>query len=512
MNQNKKTRREFLKTIGAASAALTIPPTLKKQSTKQAKPNILFIMSDDHAVNAINCYGSRLSSIAKTPNIDRLAKEGVKLNNCFCTNSICVPSRATVLTGQYSHINDVYTLRDELDPKRPNVAKHLQQAGYQTAIIGKWHLKTEPSGFDYWNVLPGQGKYFNPVLKEKGGSQKTHKGHSTDIVTNLTLDWLNRREKDKPFFLMCHFKAPHEPWEYPKRLKNYLSVAEIPEPESLWEDKSHRSDGSKDYGFTIETMAKRMSRKKYHTETPLDTTDLNKTEIRKSAYQKFLKRYLRTITGVDENVGRLLKYLDDNNLAQNTVVIYTSDQGYFLGEHNYIDKRWMYEESLQMPFLIRYPQEIKVGQVNDDIIINADFAPMFLDYAGEPLPGDMQGRSFRSNLSGATSPDWRTSMYYRYWMHCNRPAHFGLRTKRYKLIFFYGLPLGKNGAVNEPTKIGWELYDLEKDPKEMNNVYDNPEYTSVIKQLKKELHKKRKELGDTDDLYPEMKKLLDEYW
>ncbi len=512
MSQITKNRREFIKTIGLMGTTLANPTMLLKRSVFPEKPNILFIMSDDHAVNAISCYASRLSKIAKTSNIDRIAEEGAKLNNCFCTNSICVPSRATILTGQYSHVNGVYTLRDELDPNRQNVAKLLQKAGYQTAIIGKWHLKMEPSGFDYWNILPGQGKYFNPVLKEKGGFQKIYKGHSTDIISNLTIDWLGGRKKDKPFFLMCHFKAPHEPWEYPKRLKDYLSDVEIPEPESLWEDMSHRSDGSKEYGFTIETMAKRMSRKNYHTETPLDTTGLNKTEIRKTAYQKFLKRYLRTITGVDENVGRLLKFLDDKKLMRNTVVIYTSDQGYFLGEHNYIDKRWMYDESLRMPLLIRYPKEIKAGTINDDIIINTDFAPTFLDYAGEPVHKDMQGKSFRSNLSGATPVGWRTSMYYRYWMHCNRPAHFGLRTKRYKLIFFYGLPLGKKGAVDKPTKVGWELYDLEKDPKEVNNVYKNPEYFSVVKQLKAKLNKKRQELGDTDDKYPEMKKILDQYW
>jgi len=307
---------------------------------------------------------------------------------------------------------------------------------------------------------------------------------------------------------MCHFKAPHEPWDNADRLDDYLRDVEIPEPESLWEDKSHRSPGSREYGFTIDTMAERQTRANYHSDGPVSFDGFDEKERRKKAYQVFLKRYLRTITGVDQNVGRLLHYLDAHNLAENTVVIYTSDQGYFLGEHNYIDKRWMFEESLTMPFLIRYPGEIQPKSVNSDIVLNVDFAPTFLDYAGIQAPSDMQGRSIRALLQGKTPSDWRTSMYYRYWMHTNRPAHYGIRTKHYKLIFYYGLPLGMTGTQPEPSKPGWELYDLEADPYELQNLYTHPDYQPVIQALKKELRQKKIELGDTDDNYPELLQVI----
>jgi len=515
MNRISLKQSFMLKIIGICATSLVFPFISCKRQLSHSDtrpPNILFIMSDDHAVNAISCYGSRLSGIVPTPNIDRIAREGMRLENCFCTNSICVPSRATILTGKYSHKNGVYTLSDALDPDQQNVAKILQQNGYQTSMIGKWHLHKEPSGFDYWNVLPGQGRYFNPVMTDHDSIQRTYNGYSADVITNLTIEWINNRDKEKPFFLMCHFKAPHEPWEYPNRLKDYLTDVEIPEPESLWEDKSHRSAGSREYGFTIETMAQRQVRENYHSEGAQDFEGLNTKEVRKKTYQIFLKRYLRTITAVDQNVGRLLKYLDENNLMDNTVIIYTSDQGYFLGEHNYIDKRWMYEESLKMPFLIRYPGEIQPGSTNDNIIINTDFPVTFLDFAGLEVPEDMQGRSFRGILQGKIPDDWRTSMYYRYWLHTTRPAHYGIRTKKYKLIFFYGLPLNMTGASEEPTKIGWELYDLKKDPKELKNVYNDQEYKEVIIKLKKELSKKKQELGDTDEKYLELLNIQQEYF
>lgn len=501
-------RRTFLQKSTFSATALSLALQANASDSSKTRPNILFIMSDDHAVNAISAYGSRLANVAPTPNIDRLARDGMRLNHCFCTNSICVPSRASILTGQYSHKNGVYTLADAIDPKQPNVAKLLQRLGYQTAMIGKWHLKTEPSGFDYWNVLPGQGRYHNPVLKEMGKGKQTYEGHSTDVITDLTIDWLKERQSENPFFLMCHFKAPHEPWDNANRYDEWLKETTIPEPASLFEDKSHRSPGSREYGYTIDTMAERQQRKNYHSDGPENFEGMSDKEKRRRAYQVFLKRYLRTIKGVDDNVGRLLDFLDENGLSENTVVIYTSDQGYFLGEHNYIDKRWMYEESLQMPFFIRYPKEIQAGQSNDDIILNVDFAPLFLDYAGGKIPScEMQGRSFRDNLRGQTPDDWRTSMYYRYWQHTNRPAHYGIRTKRYKLIFFYGMPLNMKGTSAEQTKVGWELYDLQKDPHELNNVYRDPAYQSVVKELKEELRKKKNALDDTDESYPELKAL-----
>jgi len=569
MKATKTNRRRFLKSLAAGAAALALPRSASLARRAGGKPNILFIMADDHAANAISCYGSRLSSVAKTANIDRIAAEGARLVNCFCTNSICVPSRATILTGQYSHVNGVYTLADELDPNKQNVAKMLQAGGYQTAIFGKWHLKTDPTGFDHWNILPGQGRYHNPVMREKPPEKdtdqakktdtktdadknnepnqvsdpnqisdpnqpvdpdnvskpqqenaaekkekpktETHEGFSTDVITDLSLEWLRKRDKKKPFFLMTHFKNSHGPWHFAERHAELYKDVEIPEPESLWEDLEHRSPGSKDYGFTIDGIQlERMQKEDYPT-GQLDTTDMDEEQKIRATYQKYLKDYLRCVAAIDENVGRLLDFLRKQKLEDNTVVIYTSDQGLFLGEHGYIDKRWMFEESLQMPFLIRYPVQIRPGTVNGDIIINADFAPTFLDYADLRVPAEMQGRSFRDNLRGRKPTDWRDSMYYRYWQHGSRPAHYGIRTERYKLIFFYGLPLGMKGAESEPTKAGWELYDLRRDPFELNNIYDHPAYRTVLTNLKTMLKDKKAELGDTDDKYPEMIELVEKY-
>ena len=502
-----RTRRDFIKTAGLCAAGAIAPNGFAATQLAADRPNILYIMADDHAATAIGCYGSRLAHVVRTPNIDRIATEGVRLDNVFCTNSICVPSRATILTGQYSHVNGVYTLGEGLAPERRNVAKLLQKAGYQTALVGKWHLKQEPAGFDYWNVLPGQGRYHDPVMTEKGAEKKTHQGFSTDVITDLSLEWLERRDKTQPFCLMTHFKNCHGPWHFAKRHASLYENVEIPEPESLWEDKSHRSEGSREYGFTMDLQARRMSAENYPTGR-LEVEGLDRAARVKAAYQKYLKDYLRCVAALDENVGRLLAWLDRNGLAQNTLVIYTSDQGMFLGEHNYIDKRWIYEESMRMPFLARYPREIRPGGTNDALIANADFAPLFLDYAGAAAPGDMQGRSFRSILGGKTPTDWRRSVYYRYWSHGPRPAHYGVRTKRHKLIFFYGLPLDKNGPKSRPTKPGWELYDLEKDPKELRNVYGDPAYADVVKELRAELLRLKKELGDTDERYPELERLV----
>ena len=483
------------------------------------QPNILFIMSDDHAANAISCYGSRLAKIASTPHMDRIASEGARVDACFCTNAICTPSRAVIMTGQHSHINGVRTLADVLDPERPNVAKMLQGAGYQTAIVGKWHLKSEPSGFDYYNCLPGQGLYFDPILSEsgkewinEGRGGDVHQGYVTDIVTDLSLDWLRARDDDKPFFLMCHHKAPHGKWEFDEKHAHLFEDVEAPEPGSLWEDKSHRSSGSRDHGNGMKQLSARMDSSG---EAPgfvwptgrLDTDGMSDREKKAATYQKYVKDYLRCVASIDDNVGRLLSYLDDAGLAEDTIVIYTSDQGQFLGEHNYYDKRWIFEESLQMPFLVRYPREIAAGTAPTGLLQNLDFAPTFLDYAGAETPDDMQGRSFRSVLTGNRPDDWRTSVYYRYWMHMSShlsPGHYGVRTNRYKLIFFYGLPLDANKARPEPTEPGMELYDLEKDPKELNNVYDDPAYADVVKELKAELLRLKEECGDTDEKYPEL--------
>jgi arylsulfatase A-like enzyme len=523
-------RRDFLKILGFGVAGLAIPGcagALGRGGDKsRRRPNILYIMSDDHAANAISCYGGMLKAVSQTPNIDRLAAEGVRLDNCFVTNSICTPSRACIMTGKYSHRNGVYTLGDDFDRGQQNVAILLQQSGYQTAVIGKWHLHTEPAGFEYYNVLPGQGRYRNPLLKEKGipwsdadEGGREYKGYSADVITDEALKWLARRDSERPFFLMCHYKAPHGLWEYHKRYEHMFDGIDIPEPVSLWEDKGHRSAGSREYGRNILTMSDRMNglvRGKKWPTGRLDTTGMSDREKIQKAYQKYMKDYLRVAAAIDENAGRLLDWLDENALTDATVVIYTSDQGMFLGEHGYYDKRWMFDESLRMPFLVRYPPEVRAGSVNNDIIINADFAETFLDWAGASIPPDMQGRSFRSNLAGRTPSDWRTAMYYRYWMQVERsnvPAHYGIRTKRYKLIFYYGLPLGMKRATESwRTKPGWELYDLKKDPLEMRNVYDEPAYTKIVKKLKTELLRLKEELGDTDDKYPELMTLVKKHW
>ena len=503
-------------------------------SSDNKRPNILYIMSDDHASNAISAYGSRLKDIAPTPNIDRIAKEGILMENVFCTNAICTPSRAVIMTGKYSQNNGVKTLDDDFDKEQENVAKILQKSGYQTAMIGKWHLHTEPTGFDYYNVLPGQGKYNNPLLKEIGKPWKhhkkggvKHKGYVTDVITDQTIKWLDGRDKEKPFFVMSHHKAPHGLWEYAERHAELFKDDHIPEPESLWDDKNHGPLKGAKYGSSISdryatrNMLDQVTKGKWPTGN-LDPAGMTHKELVSATYQKYLKDYLRTAAAIDENVGRILDYLDENGLTENTIIIYTSDQGQFLGEHDYFDKRWMYEESLRMPFVMRYPKEIKPNQRNSDMTLNVDFAPTFLDYAGvKTVPKDMQGKSFRENLKGNTSKNWRTSMYYRYWMHMAHhynPAHYGIRTENYKLIFFYGLPLDATNKSSKdkfhkiPTEPYWELYDLKKDPNEMNNVYDNPEYLEIVKKLKEDLLKLKEETGDTDEKYPELIEVRENYW
>jgi arylsulfatase A-like enzyme len=446
-------------------------------------------MSDDHAAHAISSYGSRIN---KTPQIDRLAAGGMRLNNCFVTNSICTPSRGVIMTGQYSHLNGVKTLADPLDPARDNVAKRLQAAGYTTAIVGKWHLHKEPSGFDYWNILPGQGLYYDPVFNENG-QQKKHKGYCTDLIGDFSIEWLKKRDRSKPFFLMSHHKAPHRAWQPGPKYKEMLANDTVPEPSTLYDDYENRGQGAREAKMRVG---------EHMTKTDLKTDprpDLPPNEQRKWGYQLYMKDYLRCVQSVDDNVGRLLDYLEQEGIANDTIVIYTSDQGFFLGDHGWFDKRFMYEESLRMPFLIRYPAGIKRGTENNDIVLNLDFAETFLDYAGASVPSEMQGRSLRPLLEGKTPKSWRQSMYYRYWMHLADhyvPAHYGVRTKRHKLIYYYGQPLGTRGSLADPKPPYWELFDLEKDPREMKSVYEDPRYASVAKTLKAELAKLQKLYSD----------------
>lgn len=494
-------------------------------------PNILFVMADDHAANGISSYGSRLMQFAPTRNIDRIGTEGARLDQAYCTNSICTPSRATILTGQYGHLNGVRTLADALDPRRRNVAQLLGAAGYQTAIIGKWHLHAQPSGFDHWEYLAGrggeQGVYFDAQFETNGVGLVASDGYVTDAITDRTLRWLRGRDKTKPFFLMCHHKAPHDYWQYAPRHEHLLDGITIPEPANLREDKAHRSPASRDFGTTLSPKNSRRSltqtfTRDDHATGSLDVTGMDVTEQTAAVYQKYLKDYLRCVAGIDESVGAVLDELDGEGILDDTVVMYTSDQGMFLGEHDYQDKRWMFEESLKIPLLVRYPREIAPGSDNRDITTNLDFAPTFLDYAGAAVPDDMQGRSMRANLAGRTPADWPRSMYYRYWMHMAHhdvPGHYGIRTRRHKLVFYYGLKLDASydeyeqrtnpGFDHPATPAGWELYDLESDPEENDNLYQDPAQQGLIAELKDELIGLKRLYRDTDDNYPDLLERLD---
>jgi arylsulfatase A-like enzyme len=502
----RQTRREFLKTLGLVAGACSVLPRgiCSGQTSARGgkRPNIIFIMSDDHASHALSCYGSKIN---KTPNLDRIAAEGMRFENSFCTNSICAPCRAVILTGKYSHLNGVIDNAVKFDGAQQTFPKLLQQAGYETAIVGKWHLKTDPTGFDYWNVLPGQGVYYNPAMIEMG-QRKKYTGYVTDIITDHALNWLKGRTGDKPFCLMFHHKAPHRNWQPGPGHLTLYDDRKIPEPDTLFDDYEGRGRAAKEQDMSIE---KTMNEADLKLTAPggltaeqkakwdaaygpknkaFEEANLQGQDLVRWKYQRYIKDYLRCIASVDENVGRLLDYLDKSGLAKDTVVLYTSDQGFYLGDHGWFDKRFMYEESLRMPLLVRYPREIRAGAVNEDIVLNLDFAETFLDYAGVSVPGDMQGRSLRPLLRGRTPANWHRSMYYHYYEY---PAvhsvkrHYGVRTRRHKLIHFYN-------DIDE-----WELYDLKNDPDELRNVYSDPEYADVVKELKAELSRLRTQYGDT---------------
>ena len=508
-----QTRRQFIKNFGIATAgfvaASAIPGCSKALQAKSAskQPNIVFIFTDDHAVQSISAYGSKIN---KTPNLDRIAKQGVTFERCFCGNSICAPSRASVLTGKHSHINGQMTNDTTFDGSQPTLPKYLQQAGYQTALIGKWHLRSDPTGFDYWQILPGQGSYYNPTFLTPQG-KVNYTGYVTDITTDMAIDWLdNKRDNSKPFLLMCQHKAPHRVWAPgPDHLTMYDDV-EIPEPDTLFDDYSNRSEVLKDnemmiakhmmYDYDLkvtgskETDALGRSFENYERQrmTPeqrrkwdaaydpknekFKAANLTGKDLVRWKYQRYIKDYLRCIASVDDNVGRLLDYLDANGLADNTIVVYSSDQGFYLGEHGWYDKRWMYEESFRMPFLIKWPGVTKAGERTRGLAQNIDFAPTFLNAAGVSVPADMQGRSLKPLLTGKTPAAWRKSIYYHYYERGEHhvPAHEGVRTDRYKLIRFYD--------TDE-----WELFDLKKDPQEMVSVYSDADYAPVVRMMKAEL-------------------------
>ena len=529
-----------------------------KEPIVTKKPNIIYIMADDHTTQAFGIYGSRLASLNPTPALDQLANEGMIFDNCFVTNAICTPSRATIITGQYSQANGVLDLEGHIPPERQYLPQEMKKLGYESAIVGKWHLENEPASFDYYAVLPGQGKYHNPEFIVQGENEWPENriqttGHSSDNITDLTIEWLkDKRNKDKPFFLMHHYKAPHDDFEYAPRYKDYLEDEYIPEPASLYVNGNNGSiatRGNNDSLLnvigssvskrnTIRGMGMRIWSDEYtkisnpdfdaSIKTKLDLSDKGYTH---ATYQEYLKRYLRCVKGVDDNIARLIKFLKEEGLYDNTIIVYTGDQGFMLGEHDYIDKRWMYEESMRMPFFVRYPEKIKAGSRTDAIINNTDFAPTLIDMAGGTAPEQMQGHSFKTILETGEEPEgWQQSTYYRYWMHMAHahanPAHFGIRTKQYKLIFFYGkywvdtkdpkATWNKKSWGNRfemDTPVAWEFYDLGKDPQEMNNAYDNPVYKDVIADLKNQLLQKRKSLNEEDgDKYPHIQKVIDEHW
>jgi arylsulfatase A-like enzyme len=468
------------------------------------RPNILFIMTDDHAAHAIGAYGSRVN---QTPNLDRLAREGALLGNVFATNSICTPSRATILTGQYSHVNGVPVF-NRFDSTRTTVARLLQQGGYHTGMLGKWHLGSDPAGFDRWEILPGQGAYDNPVLYTATG-EKTYTGrYVTDVVTDLAIDFMQTRPRNKPFFLLVHHKAPHRPWVPTAAQAAAFAVRRIPEPVTFWDSYATRTDALHENLQRIVDLTRRDLKlqppqgltgpelTKWLSATPDSVTierdgrtvTLSGEALVRWKYQRYMQDYLATVQSVDDSVGRLLGFLDGNGLSKNTMVIYTSDQGFFLGDHGLFDKRFMYEEALRMPFLVRWPAGIKRGTKSEAIALNVDFAPTFLDAAGLPPSREMQGRSLLPVLRGRVPSDWRTSMYYRYYHDPgdhNTRAHYGVRTRTHKLIYFW-------------KKDQWELFDLINDSFELHNLYGEPGQEQLTSTLKTELLRLKTALGDTD--------------
>jgi len=515
-----QTRREFLRKIGIGAAGLMVPGAARAANAPAGRPNILFIMSDDHAAHAIGAYGGRLARLDPTPVIDTLAKEGILLENAFVTNSICTPSRACIMTGQYSNVNGVLDLGGRLAPSRQYLAIEMRKAGYLTAMVGKWHLKEEPN-YDYYKVLPGQGSYYDPTFKESGKGQWPKNvvkmtGHSSDCITDSSLAWLKGRDKSRPFFLMHHYKAPHDMFTYARRYESYLADVDIPEPASLWKQPEFGSIATRGHNDElvpyIGTSIGRRHAFRNYARSWAKEAELTDEQAKRKAYQAYLKKFLRCVKGVDDNLKRLLGYLKAEGELDNTVIMYTGDQGFMLGEHDYQDKRWMYDESQRMPFLVRYPKTIKPGSRTDAIVENVDYGPTMLEFAGVKTPDYMQGRSFKGILEGGKEPaGWKKGAYYRYWMHMAHhwnPSHFGIRTKTHKLIFYYGCdPKGGNR-----TPPGWELYDLARDPHEVNNVYDDPAYAAVAVKLKAQLKALRAKYKDTDEKFPAVKAIVDEFW
>ncbi len=471
-------------------------------ATEAGKPNIVLIFADDLTVQAISAYQHPLK-LLETPHMDRLARDGMRFDRCLVPNSICGPSRAVILTGKYSHLNGFIDNRSRFDGSQQTFPKLLQKAGYQTAVIGKWHLVSDPTGFDHWHILPGQGIYYNPPMI-KNGERLKHSGYTTDLISDFSIEWLKNRDKSKPFLLMSQHKAPHREWAPALRHLGWNGDRKFPEPETLFDDYSGRGRAEKEQDMTLEKTFTKTDSKE--TAPPylnaeqrqvwdayyeprneaFRQANLTGKELVRWRYQRYMHDYLGTVKAVDEAVGKLLKFLDDEGLAENTLVVLSSDQGFYLGEHGWFDKRWIYEESLTTPLIVRWPGVTQPGTTSKAMVSILDLPETFLDAAGVPVPADMQGRSLRPVLAGQTPADWRTSFYYHYYefpaVHSVR-RHYGVVTDRYKLFHFY-----------EPDMNYWTLMDREKDPHELKNVYDDPAYAETRKTLHAELTRLRTEL------------------
>ncbi len=482
--------------------ALLISSLLLPVSLFSAQPNIVFFFCDDLASQAISAYGHKLK-LLDTPNMDRLAREGMRFQRCLVPNSICGPSRAVIQTGKYSHANGFIDNRSRFDGSQQTMPKLLQKAGYQTAVIGKWHLVSDPVGFDHWHILPGQGLYYNPPMI-RDGQQVKHEGYVTDLISDFSLEWLKKRDKTKPFFLMSQHKAPHREWAPALRHLGWSGDRQFPEPETLFDDYAGRGRAEKEQDMTLEETFTQLDAKEVppHNMTAeqlaawnayyeprneaMRKAGLSGQDIVRWRYQRYMHDYLGTVKAVDEALGKLLDFLDAEGLSDNTLIMLSSDQGFYLGEHGWFDKRWIYEESLTTPLLVRWPGVAKPGSVNSDMVSIIDFPETFLEAAALPVPADMQGRSLMPLLRGEKPTDWRTSFYYHYYEfpgpHSVR-RHYGVVTDRYKLFHFY-----------EKDVNYWSLIDRQTDPNEMRNVYDDPANAEVRKTLHAELTRLRTEL------------------
>jgi arylsulfatase A-like enzyme len=460
-------------------------------------PNILFIMADDHTSQAISCYEGIFAEKAATHNIDRIAEQGMRFTQAFCTNSICTPSRATILTGKYSHMNGNYTLYESFDTTQVTSTRILRAAGYETAVFGKWHLHSTPPDFDEYMVLPKQGRYQDPQFYEKDiDTLVTRKGWSTDVIADRTMEFMRERDREKPFFVMCHFKATHDPWDARPPYDTLFSNEEMPRPDNLFDQYENRAEPSRRTTLKLEYMTQNTF--------PHDRlAGVDELSQREYIYEQYIRSFLQCGRVLDENVGRILDFLEKEGLDENTIVIYTADQGHFLGEHGLFSKRFMYEEAMRMPLIVRYPGRIAPGSVNHELVANIDFAPTLISLAGLPVPEEMQGTSIVPLLEGQTPEDWREAIYYRYWQHLLHrqvTAHYGIRTASHKLIYFHGLPCGKTDFP--PVEPSWELFDLKEDPAEMMNLYHSEDHQDLIRELKENMLRLKEVYGDYDSDCP----------